>query len=150
MESETLFIKTKIQIAKPVDEVFEAIVNPEKMSNYFISNGSAIMEAGKTIMWSFPEFDGEFPIKVKEIIPHRFISFYWDGETAETLVEITLDAVNENATVVTVIEKEMPNNPEGINWLKGNTEGWANFLACLKAFTEYGINLRKGAFDYPK
>ncbi|RRN77607.1 ATPase, partial [Pseudoxanthomonas sp. SGD-10] len=57
---------------------------------------------------------------------------------------------NENATVVTVTEKEMPNNPEGINWLKGNTEGWANFLACLKAFTEYGINLRKGAFDYPK
>ncbi|RRN78091.1 ATPase, partial [Pseudoxanthomonas sp. SGD-10] len=65
MESETLFIKTKIQIAKPVDEVFEAIVNPEKMSNYFISRGSAIMESGKTIMWSFPEFDGEFPIKVQ-------------------------------------------------------------------------------------
>jgi dihydrofolate reductase len=23
-----------------------------------------------------------------------------------------------------------------------NTEGWANFLACLKAYLEYGINLR--------
>lgn len=30
----------------------------------------------------------------------------------------------------------------------GNTEGWANFLACLKAWMEYGINFRKGAFAY--
>ena len=30
----------------------------------------------------------------------------------------------------------------------GNTEGWANFLACMKAYLEYGIQLRKGAFDF--
>lgn len=35
----------------------------------------------------------------------------------------------------------------GICWLKSNTEGWANFLTCLKAYLEYGINLRQGAFD---
>ena len=34
--------------------------------------------------------------------------------------------------------------------LMGQTEGWANFLACLKAYLEYGINLRKGAFDFMK
>jgi hypothetical protein len=27
-------------------------------------------------------------------------------------------------------------------------EAKANFLACLKAWLEYGINLRKGAFDH--
>lgn len=37
-----------------------------------------------------------------------------------------------------------------IKWLGQNTEGWANFLACLKAYLEYGINLRKGAFDFQK
>ena len=42
----------------------------------------------------------------------------------------------------------MDNNEAGIKWLKGNTEGWANFLACLKAWLEYGIHLRKGAFDF--
>jgi len=42
----------------------------------------------------------------------------------------------------------MDNDEAGIKWLKSNTEGWANFLACLKAFLEYGINLRKGAFDF--
>ncbi len=32
----------------------------------------------------------------------------------------------------------------------GNTEGGANFLACLKAYLEHGIILRKGAFDFLK
>ena len=32
--------------------------------------------------------------------------------------------------------------------LKGYTAGRANFLACLKAYLEYGINLRKVAFDF--
>jgi len=39
-----LEIKTTLQIAKPCPEVFEAIVNPEKMSNYFISKSSGRME----------------------------------------------------------------------------------------------------------
>ena len=41
-------------------------------------------------------------------------------------------------------------NEAGIKQLMGQTEGWANFLACLKAYLEYGINLRKGAFDFMK
>jgi len=49
---------------------------------------------------------------------------------------------------VTVSEKGRENDEPGIYWLKGNTEGWANFLACLKAYLEYGINLRQGAFDF--
>ena len=63
------------------------------------------------------------------------------------LVEIKLDTY-KNDTVVKVTEKSMPNNEKGINWLKGNTEGWANFLACMKAWLEYGVHLRKGAFDF--
>ncbi|MDR2039959.1 MAG: hypothetical protein LBQ60_18715 [Bacteroidales bacterium] len=37
-----------------------------------------------------------------------------------------------------------------IQELQNITEGWANFLACLKAWMEYGINLCKGAFDFMK
>ncbi len=66
------------------------------------------------------------------------------------LVEIILTDKKNNSTLVTVTEKEMENNEAGIKWLKGNTEGWANFLACLKAYLEFGINLRKGAFDFLK
>lgn len=57
-----LTIKTKIRILKPVQEVYEAIVDPAKMSNYFISKGSGRMETGKELIWNFPEFDMNVPV----------------------------------------------------------------------------------------
>ena len=148
MKDQSLEIKTAIQILKPVNEVFEAIVDPIKMSNYFISKSSGRMETGKQIMWQFPEFDMEFPIRVGNIIKDVYISYYWDLDGTELLVEMTLSPRGKGSTLVTITEKGRNNDEAGIKWLKGNTEGWANFLACLKAYLEYGINLRKGAFDF--
>jgi|ERR1035437_3346563 uncharacterized protein YndB with AHSA1/START domain len=150
MKNQTLEIKTAIQIQKPVHEVFEAIINPAKMSNYFISKGSGKMEEGKTIIWQFPEFEQDFPIRVVKTDLDAYISYYWKIDDQDLLVEITLHPINNIQTIVTVTEKSRENDEAGINWLKGNTEGWANFLACLKAYLEYGINLRKGAFEYLK
>ncbi|MEJ5960890.1 SRPBCC domain-containing protein [Pedobacter immunditicola] len=149
MENQKLEIKAGIQILKPAKEVFEAIVDPEKMSNYFISESNGRMEEGKQLTWKFPEFDEESPVRVGKIEKNQYISFYWGMEDQEMLVEIALrPGKSEDTTVVTITEKEMENNEAGIKWLQGNTEGWANFLACLKAYLEYGINLRKGAFDH--
>ncbi len=67
---------------------------------------------------------------------------------SNTLVEMILTPSGDSSTVVNITEKSGKNDEAGIKWLKGNTEGWANFLACLKAYLEYGINLRKGAFDF--
>ena len=92
----------------------------------------------------------EFPIRVGKIEKDRYISYYWTVDGKELLVEMTLTPKDGKATVVTITEKGMENEEAGINWLMGNTEGWANFLSCLKAYLEYGINLRKGAFDFRK
>jgi uncharacterized protein YndB with AHSA1/START domain len=148
MENQTLEIKAALQILKPVDEVFEAIVDPVKMSNYFISKGSGRMEEGRQVIWRFPEFDMEFPVRVGKMEKNRYISFYWEMDGIDLLVEMSLTVRGNNSTLVTVTEKSRNNDEAGIKWLKGNTEGWANFLACLKAYLEYGINLRKGAFDF--
>jgi len=52
-----LEIEVALQIRKPVSEVFEAIVNPDKMSNYFISKSSGRIQESKEIKWRFPEFE---------------------------------------------------------------------------------------------
>ena len=148
MEIQTLEIQAKLQILKPANEVFEAIVDPSKMKNYFISKSSGRMEEGTQLSWQFPEFDMEFPVRVDKIEKDKYISYYWDADGMDLLVEMTLTPSGTNATIVTITEKSRKNDEDGIKWLKGNTEGWANFLACLKAYLEYGINLRKGAFDF--
>jgi uncharacterized protein YndB with AHSA1/START domain len=118
------------------------------MSRYFISKGSGRMEEGKEIRWRFPEFDEEFPIRVGRVEKDKYVSYHWDVDGKQLLVEMTLSPHDGGATVVTVTEKAMENDEAGVKWLSGNTEGWANFLACLKAYLEYGINLRKGAFEF--
>lgn len=150
MKNSTLEIKVAIQILKPASEVYEAIVDPTKMSKYFISKSSGRIEEGKQIMWRFPEFDAEFPIRVGKVEKNKYISYHWDVDGRDLLVEMMLSPRDGDATVVTVTEKGMENDEAGIKWLMGNTGGWANFLACLKAYLEYGINLRKGAFDFLK
>lgn len=135
---------------KPAVEVFEAIISPDKMNHYFIEHSTGRLETDKEVYWKFPEFDDEFPVMGKEIRPHEYISFDWSGGVEGMLVEIMLEPTTNNATIVRVTERQMEKDDEGIQWAIGQSEGWANFLACLKAYLEYGINLRRGAFDFMK
>ena len=140
-----LTTKTRLQIQKPVDEVFEAIVNPEEMTRYFISESSGRLEEGKEIIWKFPEFEDKFSVTQIKVEPNRSVSFVWDPNT---IVLITLEPVEAHSTIVAVSEGGKELNQENLDWLTNNTGGWANFLACMKAWLEYGIELRKGAFDF--
>jgi uncharacterized protein YndB with AHSA1/START domain len=148
-QPQQLEIKARLQILKPAGEVFDNIVDPEKMKNYFISQSNGFMKAGESLIWKFPEMDIEFIVKVDKIEKDNYISYYWDGamDGGQTFVEINLQPVADDITFITITEKSKANNEAGIKWLKSNTEGWANFLACLKAWMEYGVHLRKGAFN---
>jgi len=143
-----LEVKAALQISKPVDRVFEAIVDPAEMTNYFISRSSGRLIEGEQVTWGFPEFEADFPITVDKVVKDSFVSFHWEVDGEMLHVEITLSPVDGGSTIVTITEKSRENDEAGILWLRGNTAGWANFLACLKAYLEYGINLRKGAFDF--
>ena len=137
--------KASIQIQKPIAEVYEGIVAPEKMTQYFISESSGRLETRKEVVWKFPEFPDRFPITEVVLEPNQSISFRWDPETTVT---ITLGSQPDNSTVVKVSEYGKENNEANLEWLTSNAGGWANFLVCLKAYLEYGINLRKGAYQF--
>jgi uncharacterized protein YndB with AHSA1/START domain len=47
MYKKALQVKTQLEIAKPIHQVFEAIVEPKEMSHYFISSGKGRMQSGK-------------------------------------------------------------------------------------------------------
>lgn len=142
-----LTARVSLQIQKPVEEVFEAIVNPQIMTKYFISESSGRMETGKVLFWEFGDFPGKFPVKVTEVQSDSMVSFVWDEET---IVRIILEEQTDKSTVVTITEGEKELSEKNLEWLIGNTFGWGNFLDCMKAYLEYGINLRKGAFEYMK
>lgn len=146
-----LKVHTALQIARSQAEVYHAIIDPKQMSHYFISESSGPLEEGSSITWKFPEFDESFQIEVTQLIPHKLIQFEWPGDESQILqVEMKLDLINKDATLLQISEGDMKNDDQGLLWLSRNTAGWAHFLACLKAYLEFGINLRKGGFDFMK
>jgi uncharacterized protein YndB with AHSA1/START domain len=141
-----LTIKAAIQIQKPIAEVFEGIVNPVKMTQYFISESTGWLEEGKEIRWKWPEFpEQESVINNIKIEKNRVVSFVWDDDTTVT---IRLEEQKDKSVVVRVTEGEKELDDNTLKWYGGNTEGWANFLAFMKAYLEHGINLRIGAFEF--
>ena len=56
--------------------------------------------------------------------------------------------IEDNNTIVNGVGRRKILNEENLKWVLENTAGWANFLACLKAYLEYGIQLRVGAYDF--
>ncbi len=146
-----LKIHAALQIARSKSEVFNAIIEPEKMSNYFISESTGPMEEGKTVTWKFPEFEMTFPVNILKVKKYDMISFEWEGSPKKMLqVEIQLEEISSDKTLVNITEGTMKLDEDGIQWYGRNSGGWANFLACLKAYLEFGINLRKGGFDFMK
>src|SRR6187431_687426 len=111
-----LIAKATIQIQKPIEEVFEGIVNPEKMTNYFISESSGRMETGKELIWKFPEFPDKFPIKDIQVETNHSVSFVWDPET---VVTIMLEEQTDKSTVVKVTEDGKTYNEDNLKWALG-------------------------------
>lgn len=144
MGDNTLIVKVQMGILKPVNEVFEAIVNPEKTNKYFITTSTGRMESGKALTWTWEDYDAEHNIKVGKIEKNKLISFTWKGSGVECLVVITLESKGENQTVIIISESDWPVDYKGASRCMGQVKGWTHFLCCLKAYLEYGVNLRLG------
>jgi hypothetical protein len=49
-----------------------------------------------------------------------------------------------DATVVTVTESKFPLTDEGVKLALGQNAGWTHTLCGLKAYVQFGFNLRTG------
>jgi hypothetical protein len=64
--------KEYAKIHKPVSEVFDAVVEPAKLKQYFITGGaSAPLAEGATVTWEFADFPGAFAVHVRKVVPNR-------------------------------------------------------------------------------
>ena len=145
-----------------VAEVFEAIVNPAQLSRYFTTGGAkGRLETGATVSWDFHDFPGAFPVWVVEVEPERRIVLRWeandgapsDGDAAvtasagyKTTVTITFEPLEDGRTLVSIAEEGWRETETGLKASYGNCQGWTQMLCALKAYLEYGINLREGMF----
>lgn len=137
-------------IQKPVSQVFDAVYNNEKLSKYFVTAGaSAPLKEGTTVQWEFADFPGPFPVKCKQVVTNQLIVIEWDSSDQagyQTTCEFVFESLNENETKVKIYETGWQNTDAGVNASYGNCMGWSQMVSAMKAYLEYGINLRQGAY----
>ena len=143
-------VQTKIQ--KPVAEVFDAVYNPKKLSGYFTNGGaSAPLDEGTTVQWAFEDTPGKpipaFPVKVVKTIPEELIELEWEGSKGrQTQVRFEFVQTGPDETLVKISESGWEESQEELDRSYMNCMGWSQMVSALKAYTEYGIDLRKGAY----
>jgi uncharacterized protein YndB with AHSA1/START domain len=139
-----LRVKAETTIPRPRHEVFEAIVDPAKMSCYFTSAGSGRLESGKTITWTFADVGAELAVQVGRVEQDRHVAFTWPASGVDSAVAIELDDTDDGGTLVQIEDGDWPADSEGIERYGGQSQGWADMAACLKAYLLFGVNLRTG------
>jgi uncharacterized protein YndB with AHSA1/START domain len=154
-------------IARPVGEVYEAVADPARLSEYFTTGGAeGRLETGATVSWDFADFPGAFPVEVEEAVPDTRIVLLWQASEGEppnveggaeaeagggadykTRVTITFAPLDDGRrTHVEIAEEGWRETEAALAASYGNCQGWSQMLCALKAWLEHGVRLREGLY----
>jgi len=141
--------QAQMLIRKPVEEVFEAFINPAITRNFWFTKGSGRLEVDKKIIWEWEMYNVSTTVIPREILPNQRILFEWDSPAKA--VEFNFKELDDDSTFVTVTESGYDKTgDELIETIKDSTGGFTTVLDGLKAFLEHRINLNLIADKYPK
>jgi len=119
------------EVPRPVEEVFDHIVEPGLLSSYFTSEASGPLIASAHVAWRWADGRSE-TVDVEEVETNRRVVF---RRATGTKVTIALEALEPNRTKVTIAE-------EGGTPAFEDGALWERMLLCLKARMAFGIDLR--------
>jgi uncharacterized protein YndB with AHSA1/START domain len=143
--------KTGMLIRKPVDQVFEAFIDPGITTRFWFTKGSGRLEAGKRIKWEWEMYDASTQVTVLAIDRNRRIVLEWDGYSGRTTVEWKFARHAGDATFVSITESGWTGSgDELVKYVTSSTEGFTWTLAGLKALLEHDIRLNAVADRFPK
>ncbi|AGT07265.1 SRPBCC family protein [Paracoccus aminophilus] len=138
------------RIAKPIHEVYEAVADPAKLSEYFTTGGArGRLDPGATVSWDFHDFPGAFPVQVEAAEQDRRIELSWPGDASTgspTRVIFDFEAIAPDRTLLRITESGWPDTAEGRRSSYQNCEGWTGMLCAMKAWLEHGVKLRQGFY----
>jgi uncharacterized protein YndB with AHSA1/START domain len=140
-------VKAEMLIKKPVEEVYEAFINPEITTKFWFTKSSGRLEEGKTIRWDWEMYGVGDELFVKELEQNKIIKIEWtDGAQVEWLFTPRAD----NQTFVSITNYGFSGSgDEMVAQAIDSMGGYTMVLSGLKAYLEHNIQLNLVADKAP-
>ncbi|MCR8844942.1 SRPBCC family protein [Paenibacillus sp. SC116] len=134
-------------IRRPIEQVFQAFIDPEITTKFWFTKSSGRLEQGKQVRWDWEMYGVGSDVDVKEIEENQRIFIELDDRTT---VDWVFTPRSENETMVTITNAGFKGTQEEIvNQVIDSTGGFTIVLCGLKAFLEQGILLHLVADRFP-
>jgi uncharacterized protein YndB with AHSA1/START domain len=129
--------KAGMLIRRPLDDVFEAFVDPAVTARFWFSRGSGRVEAGARLRWEWEMYGFAADVLVKAVEPNRRILIDWSPPTE---AEWRFEARAPDRTWVEVENRGFDGSPgEQVEKALDSAGGFALVLAGAKIWLEHGI-----------
>ena len=133
-------VEAQMLIRKPVQEVFNAFIDPEYTKNFWFTKSSGKLEEGKTVIWEWEMYGVSTEVDVRAIEDNKRIAIDW--EQGQTQVEFNFEAKSELSTYIIIRQSGFKNEGTALfKELIDTTGGFTTVVDGLKAYLEHGINL---------
>lgn len=132
-------VRSEMLIRRPVEEVFEAFINPEITTKFWFTKSSDRLEIGKRILWEWEMYGVSDEIYVKDIEKNkRILVESSDG----TQIEWLFTRRHDDETFVSIENYGFAGNKDEVfNQCIDSMGGYTIVLCGLKAFLEHSIVL---------
>ncbi|WP_213279618.1 SRPBCC family protein [Chryseobacterium indologenes] len=138
--SSNVYVEAQMLIRKPVEDVFEAFINPEITTNFWFTKSTGKLEEGKTITWEWEMYGVKNAVNVHQIIPNQLIRTEWGDPS--TNVDYEFKTMEKGTLVIIKSYGFSQNGEDLLKVINDNTGGFTTVLDGCKAYLEHGINLR--------
>jgi uncharacterized protein YndB with AHSA1/START domain len=144
------FAKAEMLIRKPVEEVFEAFINPEITTQFWFTKSSGRLDQNEQVEWTWEMYNVSIPVSIKSIERNANLVIDWGNQGETTSVEWTFKSQGKTETFVSIVNSGFKGSAdEIIAQVRDSTEGFAFVLAGLKALLEHNIRLNLVGDRFP-
>lgn len=146
--SANVYVEAQMLIRKPVEEVFEAFINPEITTQFWFTKSTGKLEENKTVTWEWEMYGAKSKVKVLKIIPNQLIKTEW-GDPAVN-VDYEFKKMEQGTLVVIKSYGFAQTGQDLLRVINDNTGGFTTVLDGCKAYLEYGIRLNLIEDKFPQ
>lgn len=131
--------KTSMIIRRPVSEVFNSFVDPEKITKFWLSSTTAPLGPEVSVVWEFMVEGAVTNVEVTYFDLDKQIDIRWEDGS---ISELRFDKIDDNKSIIDIKSYGFTGTPEEVlETAIDSTSGFTIVVCDLKTYLEEGRSM---------